>query len=110
MLCLNLQLRDLGLESTDRPLELAAGASLPPSLTKLFAVESRLAQVPGALLAIAAQSPIVVPPQRTAGWPRLFGLPVPNTLAPEIADCLCPSVLAAEALTALTQLQLAYGR
>ena len=43
-----LQLRDLSLESTDRPLVLAPGAALPPSLTKLFAVESRLAQVPGA--------------------------------------------------------------
>lgn len=72
------QLRDLGLESTDRPLELAPCASLPPSLTKLFAVESRLAQVPGALgAAIAAQSRSVVPLKRTAGWPSQFGLPVP---------------------------------
>jgi hypothetical protein len=55
-----MQLRDLSLESTDRPLELAPGAALPPSLTKLFAVESRLAQVPGAFVALVCVA--------TAAW------------------------------------------
>lgn len=43
-----MQLKDLSVESSGAPLALQSPASLPPSLTKLFAVESNLTEVPGA--------------------------------------------------------------
>ena len=42
-----LQLRELNLESSEGPLVLESAASLPPTLSKIFAVESHMAEVPG---------------------------------------------------------------
>lgn len=41
------QLKDLGLEGSDGPLVLESVAALPPSLTKLMAVDSNMVEVPG---------------------------------------------------------------
>ena len=96
-----LQLRDLSVESSDAPLRVAPSLSLPPSLTKLFAVESRLDEVPGTppwrpaaccLLPLAGAVAAVVPrpaaPQRVK---RTLLLP----LAPPTPR---PAARAAEAL------------
>lgn len=45
-----LQLKELSAESSDGPLTVQSAATLPPSLTKLYAVECRLAELPGQLL------------------------------------------------------------
>ena len=48
------QLLELNLESSEGPLNLESAASLPPSLSKIFAVESHMAEVPGGRAELAA--------------------------------------------------------
>ena len=44
---LSLQLLELNLESSEGPLNFESATCLPPSLSKIFAVESHMAEVPG---------------------------------------------------------------
>lgn len=112
------------MESTDRPLELAPGAALPPSLTKLFAVDSRLAEVPGescrmlhTRLQGGAAAPLdALPAVLAPSWQALL------PCGPRLALVLCPAsapglclltavrafALHAEALSRLVKLESAY--
>lgn len=72
-------LKDLGLEGSDGPLVLESVAALPPSLTKLMAVDSNMVEVPEALSRTTAlqslylsRNPLAPPSlSRLAALPRL---------------------------------------
>lgn len=70
-------LTDLSLEGSDGPVVLQSAAALPPSVTKLLAVDSHMAEVPEALSRVTALQSLYLSrnPLAPTSLSRLAGLP-----------------------------------